>query len=1057
MSTAAELPTGTVTFLFTDIEGSTRLLKQLRDDYAGVLADHQLIIRAALVEHSGWEIDTQGDSFFAAFRRAKDAVGAALSAQRALSEHAWPDGTELRVRMGIHTGEPVVGGERYVGLGVHRAARISAAGHGGQVLVSQTSRELLRDDPLPDVSLRDLGEHQLKDLDEPERIYQLVAPDLTQDFPPLKTGASAPFDGREGELVEAAQDTVQEMANPWRRNRRVLVGGATAVAVVLAAVLTVLLVHGGGNAAASGRVAANSVGVLDPESGKLSAQISVGHAPSGVAAGPDAIWVTNADEKSVSRIDPKTNAVNQTISVGGGPSGVVAEDGAVWVANGLDGTVSRIDAGSDQVVQTIVVGNGPAGVAYGGGAVWVANAADGTVSRIAPQSGRVVRTIPVAGGVSSIAFGFGHLWVVASASGIVLVLDPQTGDILDRVGVGVDPAAVAAGAGAVWVANRSDGTVSRINPSGRAHVTDVIHVGRNPDALAVGRTGVWAANGGSGTLSEIDPGRVRVVKTVRLSNSPRGLTVAPRGLYVAVRSTGLSHRGGVLRLNEYDQLDFADPALSYSAIGWSILSITNDGLVGFRRVGGIQGIQLVPDLAVSLPVPGDGGKTYTFRLRPNIRYSNGRLVQPADFRRAIERLFEVPPSPGPQYYKGIVGAARCGSGPCDLSQGIVTDRVARTVTFHLTAPDADFLTKLALTFAFAVPADTPGHVETHPVPATGPYMIASPVKSHVIKLVRNPRFREWSADAQPAGYPNEIWWRLTNNVESGVRAVTTGAEDVALKLVPPLSKQRLDELATQYPSQLRMSTAPFTSYFFLNTHVPPFDDVRVRRAVNYAFDRQAFVAVLGQAFAPTCQILPPNYPSFRRTCPYVPNGAAGLDRARNLVRASGTVGDRVSVWIAAPIAIQGRFMVTVLKSLGYRARLHPVTEVDKYFGLVSDSRRRIQIGWSGWGSDFPSESAFIGAQFACSSFVPASPDRNQDPSEFCNRSIDRQLDHAGAVQAQDPPAARALWQRIEREILALAPIVPMYNRQDVDLLSKRVGNYQFHPQWGTLIDQLWVR
>jgi len=335
--------------------------------------------------------------------------------------------------------------------------------------------------------------------------------------------------------------------------------------------------------------------------------------------------------------------------------------------------------------------------------------------------------------------------------------------------------------------------------------------------------------------------------------------------------------------------------------------------------------------------------------------------------------------------------------------------------------------------------------------------IAPPVKGHVIKLVRNPRFREWSADAQPAGYPDEIWWKLTDNVESGIRAVTTGAEDVSLKLVPPLSKQRLDELATQYPSQLRMSTAPQTSYFFLNTHVPPFDDVRVRRAVNYAFDRQAFVAVLGRAFAPTCQILPPNYPSFRRICPYVPNGAAGLDRARNLVRASGTVGDRVSVWIGAPIAIQGRFMVTVLKSLGYRARLHPVKEVDKYFGLISDSRRRIQIGWFGWGSDFPSESAFIGVQFACSAFVPASPYRNQDPSAFCNRSIDRQLDHAGAVQAQDPPAARALWQRIEREILALAPVVPTYNRQNVDLLAKRVGNYQFHPQWGTLVDQLWVK
>src|SRR6266487_3118104 len=180
MTPTTELPWGTVTFLFTDIEGSTRLLKQLRDRYGELLSEHQRILREAFAEHGGHEIDTQGDSFFVAFRRAKDAVAAAVTSQRRLAERAWPEGAELRVRMGIHTGEPAVGGERYVGLGVHRAARICAAGHGGQVVVSQTSRELLRDDPLPEVSLRDLGAHQLKDLDEPEHLYQLVAPGLAE-------------------------------------------------------------------------------------------------------------------------------------------------------------------------------------------------------------------------------------------------------------------------------------------------------------------------------------------------------------------------------------------------------------------------------------------------------------------------------------------------------------------------------------------------------------------------------------------------------------------------------------------------------------------------------------------------------------------------------------------------------------------------------------------------------------------------------------------------------------------------------------------------------------
>jgi class 3 adenylate cyclase len=184
MSSGAELPGGTVTFLFTDIEGSTHLLKLLRERYADALAEHQRILRGAFAEHGGHEIDNQGDSFFVAFRRAKDAVAAAVACQRRLREHEWPDGAELRVRMGIHTGEPTAAGERYVGLGVHRAARISAAGHGGQVLVSQTTRELLRDDPLPEIELRGLGEHQLKNLDEPEWLYQVAAPGLLDEFRP---------------------------------------------------------------------------------------------------------------------------------------------------------------------------------------------------------------------------------------------------------------------------------------------------------------------------------------------------------------------------------------------------------------------------------------------------------------------------------------------------------------------------------------------------------------------------------------------------------------------------------------------------------------------------------------------------------------------------------------------------------------------------------------------------------------------------------------------------------------------------------------------------------
>src|SRR5512136_152871 len=165
-----DLPEGTVTFLFTDIEGSTRLLYRLREYYTTLLADQRRILREAFANWKGHEVDTQGDAFFVAFPRATQAVSAAAQAQRKLAEHPWPEQVTVRVRMGIHTGEPWYGEQGYVGMDVHRAARIAHVGHGGQVLLSETTTALVRDELPPGVSLLDLGRHLLKDIRRPEHI-----------------------------------------------------------------------------------------------------------------------------------------------------------------------------------------------------------------------------------------------------------------------------------------------------------------------------------------------------------------------------------------------------------------------------------------------------------------------------------------------------------------------------------------------------------------------------------------------------------------------------------------------------------------------------------------------------------------------------------------------------------------------------------------------------------------------------------------------------------------------------------------------------------------------
>jgi predicted ATPase/class 3 adenylate cyclase len=206
-----DLPTGTVTFLFTDIEGSTRLLQHIGDRYAQILADQRRLLRSAFQHRGGHEVRTEGDACFVAFPRAKDAVEAAVVAQRALASHPWPEGAEVRVRMGLHTGEPLRLDIGYIGVDVHQAARICSAGHGGQILISATTHALVAQDLPESASLRDLGEHRLKDLVHPHRLFQITVPDLPAAFPPLKSLSMLPnnlpiqltsFIGREREIAE---------------------------------------------------------------------------------------------------------------------------------------------------------------------------------------------------------------------------------------------------------------------------------------------------------------------------------------------------------------------------------------------------------------------------------------------------------------------------------------------------------------------------------------------------------------------------------------------------------------------------------------------------------------------------------------------------------------------------------------------------------------------------------------------------------------------------------------------------------------------------------------
>jgi YVTN family beta-propeller protein len=885
----------------------------------------------------------------------------------------------------------------------------------------------------------------------------ILEQDASLEPPPRAAPALAPGQAREKPFSRT----------PAIRRGRLMTAVAGGLALILALVFLAARPQTSPVSAAP-----DTVAVISASRADLTSVVAGIGRPGGIAHGAGATWVTDTSDDLLLRVDAVGQVVDR-IPVGRGPAGVVAGAGEIWVANEFDNTVSEVNPRTGTVVATIGVGSGPAGLAYGYGSVWAANVTDATLSRIDPGSGTVTATIPLGSAPAGVAAGAGGIWVASGQAGRLLLVDPRRDRVTRAFPVGVSPNDVTVGAGSVWVSD-SGGTVACLNPvTGRMQE---IKVGGSPAAIAVADGAVWVANG-LGSVLRIDP-RTRLARSIQVGNEPSGLVAAGGNVLVTVLPSLTSHRGGTLMLDAVLTLtpaghSWSDPAMAWDPVDWQMLAMTNDGLVGYRRVGGPAGDQLVPDLARTLPVPADNGKTYTFRLRAGIRYSNGQPVRPEDFRRALERVFILNHggSPASYYYSGIVGAAACEQHPqsCTLSYGIVTNDRADTVTFHLTAPDPDFLDKLAMPFADAVPTGTPDRLlSAAQIPATGPYLTRSLQPTRTWVLVRNPRFRQWSAQAQPGGYPDRIVLRLGVAPGAAVDAVEQSRADV---LVGPPPVSRIHELVTRYANLLHTYPQGGTYALFLNTRVRPFNVLAARQAVNYAIDRNTVIQLVGGPLTaqPTCQILPPTLPGYQPYCPYTinpgPSGAwqaPDLARAQRLVRQSGTLGDTVTV-VTDPGQISmpggqavGHYFVSVFRQIGYRVSLRAIASPPTYWNTIDNSRNEVQVGQFSWFDDYPAPWDFFRLLFSCQSFIPGNP-ANLNDSQFCNPRIDAQFRQALAAQARSPYTAGLLWASIDRTIADQSPWVPLYNPRELVVLSARVGNYQFHPLWHLLIDQLWVR
>ena len=524
-----------------------------------------------------------------------------------------------------------------------------------------------------------------------------------------------------------------------------------------------------------------------------------------------------------------------------------------------------------------------------------------------------------------------------------------------------------------------------------------------------------------------------------------------------------SHRGGTLRVTAQTAAGTIDPQINYTLEFFQVMEISYDGLLTFEKANGNAGLTIVPDLATALPKPQDGGKTYVFTLRRGIRFSDGRPVTVDDVVASLRRIYKVASPTAGTFFAGIVGADACNKTPatCTLP-GVVGDEKAGTITIHLTAPDAEFYDKMAFIHAVVLPADAPGKdAGVTPIPGTGPYRIASYDPNHALRLVRNPYFHEWSHAAQPDGYPDEILYSFGPDATSQVTMIENGQDDWMFDQPPP---DRQVEMEQKYPRQLHLSPETGMYYASMNVNLPPFNDIRVRRAINYAVDRRAAVIAFGgRALAtPTCQVLPPGIPGYQPYCPYTKNPgtrwtAPDLAKARALIKASGTAGQAVTL-ITDDSSIGrniGAYLQSLLTSLGYKTTFKPISANIEYTYL-QNSKNKVQIGLSYWLQDYPAPSDFLNVLYSCASYHPGS-DSSINMSEFCDPKIDAQMQKAMTTSITDPAAADTMWASIDRQVTDQAPAVMLFVPKQLNFVSGRVGNYTFNPQGFLIFSQLWVQ
>ena len=864
----------------------------------------------------------------------------------------------------------------YVGLGVHRAARISSAGHGGQVLLSNATRELSRTTYRPTFASVIWASTGSRTSTARNASSSSTSRASRASFRRSRPSSASP---------PRRPSPVARVSSPKPRKRSLARGFAagapwyySSVLLVAAAALAAVLLAGGprGRTRFAGSTRTRSASST----------------PATTRSPRRSRWTPRRDRWRYDRMRSGSPTPTPTPFRGSTSRRTPCGTRSGWAAARPPSRSRPMPCGR-RTASTAPSPHRPEDERGGSenrrsatgrpplpparAQIWVANAIDARSRRSSPRRAPWSR-IGVGGGANAVAVGFGAVWVANGTSASVSRVDPRANAVVQEVNVGNGPTALAAGFGSVWVANRADGTVSRIDP--RATWSPR----RSPSARARGRSRSAPTPSGSPTRLARETGEDR-------SPPQRGRAEArhgePAGGGRGRRRHGLrgrprdreGARGGTLRV-QAGVVDSIDPSHRLRTLLVVDPQPHQRRTDGIQAVGGTTGSQLVPNLAAALPTVTDGGRTYTFRLRRGIRYSTGAPVRTADFRRAIERsLTAGEESSGPP----LPGRDRRGR-PLHRQlqplQSLTWHRHERGSRHdHLPPHRARPRPAVQADAAVRAPGARRRAAERRKARALDRALHDRRELEARGRLERNPKFRPWSSAARPDGIPDTIVWRLDDTPESQVAAVERGEADVAFDAVPA---SRFERIATRFASRLHSNPAHAAYFVFLNTRVPPFDDVRVRRALNYALDRNAVVQAYGgpEQAQLTCQVLPPNLPGTGRTAPTrrtqppeAPGRRRTSTRAKRLIDASGTRGMTVSLWgsKAFPRRRGTAGVVSLLRGLGYRVRLRSIDGANEYYFKTSDTRNRVQAGANGWFIDYQSAFGFI-TVLSCGSFVPRS-------------------------------------------------------------------------------------